>query len=575
MSLFLGQSTLRDLPVHAQMSAEQVTYLIVVMLVLVIVGFVVFLAKRYRRCPANRVLVVYGSFSGKKGEAARCIHGGGAFVWPLIQSYDYLGLDPLQIEIPLSGALSAENIRINVPSVFTVAIGTTPDVMHNAAVRLQGLQTEEIAQQARDIIFGQLRQVIAGMRIEDINRDRDLFLQNIQNSMEPELRKMGLVLLNVNITDITDESGYIEAIGKKAASEAVQQAEIDVAQQRRHGAIGVAEAKRDEEIRVAVMEKERSIGTTEASKERAVRVAQLEREQTVGEQEAAFAKEADIKDAERRMRIAVAEANAGAVAGENESKAKVADVNARLKIAEAEAYQSGESRTRQADAAVREAQYAAEAKAAEAEALKVEAQQRAVLEAPARAEKAKITVEAEAEAEKRRIEAAAEAEALFLKLEAEARGQYEMLAKKADGLRELVDSCGGAQSAFQLLMLEHIDKLSETAATAISNVKFDKVVVWDGGGNGDGKGGTAQFVKSLGSMLPPMMEMMRDVGGVQMPEFFGKLIDEKAEENGATPTPAHVQSEAEEVVDENDGESRLTAYVEPERTGGAESDARS
>src|SRR4051794_20328363 len=216
---------------------------------LVLFSFAVFLVKRYKRCPSNRVLVIYGKTTG--GNAAKCVHGGAAFVWPVINDYAYLSLEPMQIEIPLKGALSIENIRVNVPSVFTVAIGTDPEVMQNAAIRLLGLTSAEIQEQAEHIIFGQLRQVIASMRIEDINRHREQFLQNIQLSLEPELKKIGLVLLNVNITDVTDESGYIQAIGRKAASQAVQQALVDVAQQERVGAVGVAEAGRESAIQVA------------------------------------------------------------------------------------------------------------------------------------------------------------------------------------------------------------------------------------------------------------------------------------------------------------------------------------
>src|SRR5262245_46029441 len=207
----------------------------VVVVALLFFGFAMLLAGRYKRCPSNKVLVIYGKVGG--GNTARCIHGGAAFVYPLVQDFAFLSLEPMQIEVPLKGALSVENIRVNVPSVFTVAIGTDHEVMQNAAIRLLGLTTEEIRQQAEHIIFGQLRQVIASMRIEDINRHREQFLQNIQLSLEPELKKIGLVLINVNITDITDESGYIQAIGKKAAAVAVQQASIDVAQQEKVGAV--------------------------------------------------------------------------------------------------------------------------------------------------------------------------------------------------------------------------------------------------------------------------------------------------------------------------------------------------
>ncbi|MBI4600599.1 MAG: flotillin family protein [Planctomycetes bacterium] len=498
---------------------------IVVAIVLILFGFLMLLAKRYKRCPSNRVLVVYGRT--REGRVAKTIHGGGTFVWPLIQDYDFLHLDPIQIEIDLKGALSMENIRVDVPSVFTVAIGTDPETMQNAAVRLLGLSADDITKQAQDIIFGQLRQVIASMKIEDINRDREKFLESIQSSLEPELEKIGLDLINVNITDLTDESGYIEAIGRKAASQAIQQAEIDVADQVKRGAIGVAEANKEKAIQVSNAVKVQEIGTKEAEKDKMVRVAQLEKEKAVGQKTAAFQQEAQIKEAERQMRIAVAEANAKAVAGENISKAEIADTNAHLRVKEAEAYQRGEARHREAEAAVREAQYLAETRAALAMAAKIEAEKRAELEAVAKAEKAKQIVQAEAQAEKTRIEAEGQAAAIFARLEAEARGNYEILAKKAEGLRRIVEGCGGSQQAFQMLMLEHLEQLAQTAATAISNIKFDKVVVWDGGANANGApAGAAGFLQSLARSIPPMLNIMRDVGGVQMPDFFGKLVGE-------------------------------------------------
>lgn len=491
--------------------------------VLIFFGMLVVLVRRYKRCPSNRILVVYGR--SKTGKVAKTMHGGGTLVLPLVQDYAYLALDPIQIEVPLDGALSMENIRISVPSVFTVAIGTEPEIMSNAAIRLLGLSTRDIAKQAEDIIFGQLRQVIASMLIEDINRDREQFLHNIQQSLEPELAKIGLVLINVNIKDITDESGYIEAIGRKAAAQAIQQALIDVSEQEKLGAIGVAAADRERAVQVANAEKLRSIGTAQAERERAVQIAELERQRTVGEQQAGLQRDAEVKDAEREMRIRVAEANAKAVEGENQSKARVIQAEAELRIREAEAYQAAESRKRQADAAVREAQYLAEARAAEADAVRREAEKRAEVEAVAKAMKAQTIVDAEADAERRRIAAEAEAAANFAVLEAEARGQYEILAKKGEGLRRIVESCGGAQQAFQMLMLEHIEQLSENAAKAISNIKFDKVVVWDGAGaGGDGKSSTARFVQSLGGVIPPVLQIMRDIGGVEMPESFGRLL---------------------------------------------------
>jgi len=541
---------------------------LIVLAVMVFFIIMMMFFTRYRRCPSNKVLVIYGKFTGS-ATGTRCLHGGARFVLPLVQDYAFLSLEPIQIEVPLKGALSMENIRINVPSVFTVAIGTDPETMQNAAIRLLALNVDEIKQQAGDMIVGQLRQVIASMKIDEINRDRDKFLQSIQASLEPELKKIGLVLINVNITDITDESGYIEAIGRKAASQAVQQAKIDVAEQEKHGQIGVAEAEREKSIQVANATKLREIGTREALREQAVRVAQLEKEkkvgeetaalereaqikeaqrlqavriaeldkeQKIGEQAATFEKEALVKDAERKMRVAIADANAKAIAGEATAQGDIALAQANLQVKQAEAFQLGETKKRESDAAVQEAQHRAQAKAALAQAERIEAERRAELEAPAKAQKAKVVVEAEAEAEKRRIEAEGQASAIYAKLEAEARGQYEILAKKGDGLKRIIDACGGPQYAFQILMLEHLDHLAQASAQAISNIKFDKVVVWENGANGDGTNNTSRFLQSMAHTLPPMMQIMKDIGGIEIPEYIARFAQDKnSKEAAATP----------------------------------------
>jgi flotillin len=526
------------------------------LLIILFFGFVMLLARRYKRCPSNRVLVIYGKVRG--GDSAQCIHGGAAFVWPLIQEHGFLSLEPIQIEVPLRDALSSENIRVNVPSVFTVAIGTQPEIMQNAAIRLLGLTTPEIKKQSEDIIFGQLRQVIASMSIEEINKDREKFLHAIQSSLEPELNKIGLVLINVNITDITDASGYIEAIGQKAASQAVQQARGDVAEQVKLGEVRVADADRDKLVLVSEATKEKEIGMRKASRDQAVRVAELNKEQQVGEQTAVFERETQVKtseqamrisvanadakavqgekEADRTKRIAVADANATAIVGENQAQAKVAASNAELQVKQAEAYLIGETKRREAEAAVLEAQNRALAKTATAEAERIEAERRAQLEAPAKAAKAQTIVEAEALAERTRIEAQGEAAAIFAKLDAEARGQYEILAKKGEGLKRIVEACGGSDAAFQMLMLEHLDKLAETSAEAMSKIKFDKVIVWETGGQ-NGTNVTSNFIQGLARTLPPMLQVMKDIGGIELPDSLIKFTgasDGKADSsNGA------------------------------------------
>ena len=191
-----------------------------------IIGMLTYLSSRYRRCPSDKILVVYGRVG--PGKSSYCIHGGGAFVWPLVQESQYLSLAPLNVDISLENALSRQNIRVNVPSTFTVGVSTEEGIMNNAAERLLGLHNDEIIKLAREIIFGQLRQTVATLTIEQINGERDLFLDAIRNNVEPELNKVGLYLINVNITDITDESGYIQSLGMRAAADANNQAKLEV-----------------------------------------------------------------------------------------------------------------------------------------------------------------------------------------------------------------------------------------------------------------------------------------------------------------------------------------------------------
>jgi flotillin len=222
---------------------------LIVVPVLLVMFFVTILVRQYRRCPSNRILVVYGKVTGQR--AAKCLHGGGTFVVPLLQNYAYLNLEPMTIEIELTSALSKKNIRVNAPSTFTIGISTHPDIMNNAAERLLGLSDKDVAAQARDIILGQMRLVIATLSIEEINQDREKFLDLVNKNVSTEINKIGLELINVNVRDITDESGYIEALGRKAASEAINTAKVEVAEADRNGSIGAASANREMQVQVA------------------------------------------------------------------------------------------------------------------------------------------------------------------------------------------------------------------------------------------------------------------------------------------------------------------------------------
>jgi flotillin len=444
---------------------------------------IVYMASRYKRCPSDKILVVFGKVGS--GRSARCIHGGGSMVWPIIQDYAFLGLTPMTIGIPLKNALSMQNIRIDVPSTFTVGVSTEQGIMTNAAERLLHLGSKEIEQMAGEIIFGQLRLTVASLTIEQINQDRESFLEAIRKNVEPELNKVGLYLINVNITDITDESNYIESIGKKAAAEAINRAKVDVAEQEKSGAIGEAEAVREREIRVA-----ENMAQSEKGK----------------------------KKAEADQRIYVQGQEAEAVAGENTSKAHIAATNSELAIKEAEAMQRGEVAKRKAQAEVQKAEYHAEQERLNAaEVVKVEVERR------------KIEIAADAEAERSRRTAKGRADATLAEYEAEAKGVRQLLDSKAAGYQSLVSSCNGdARAAATLLMVEKLEQIVEKQVEAISKLKIDKITVWDSNAGAGSGSSTSNFVSSLIKSIPPLQEIA-SMAGVELPSYLGTMTKEAAD----------------------------------------------
>lgn len=489
----------------------ETTIIAIVVLAFVMVITIAWLVSRYKRCPSDKILVIYGR-TGRSADgqlsSARCIHGGGAFVWPVIQDYEYLDLKPISIEANLTNALSKQNIRVDVPCRFTVAISSEPHNMNNAAERLLGLDKQQIQDLAKDILFGQLRLVIATMSIEEINSDRDKFLANISTNVEQELSKIGLRLINVNVTDITDESSYIVALGKEAAAKAINEAKVSVAEQEKIGEIGRAKANRDKDTEIAEAERARDTMIAVTQKDKEVSIAAAQRDEAIGRAEA-----------ERESRIKIAEANAIAVKGENEAKITIADSEAIRREREAEAEKRAITAEKIQQAKAREEAYLAQQKA---EAARVELErstQQANILVPAEIAREKAVIDARAEAERIREQAKGEADAIFAKMQAEANGFKEILEKQAEGYERVVQAAGGDPSkAFQLLLIEKLPELIRIQVEAVKNIKIDKVTVWDNNVNGEGGGGsTANFISSMMKSVPPLGDLI-GMAGMDLPE---------------------------------------------------------
>jgi flotillin len=387
-------------------------------------------------------------------------------VWPLIQGCAFVDLTPRTIHIPLKGALSHQNIRVNVPSTFTVAVGLTPEVMNNAAVRMLDLYHRGIESMATEIIIGQLRLTVASLRIEEINQDRERFLEAIKKNIEPELHKIGLTLLNVNITDITDESEYIESIGKKASATAVNQAKVDVAEQEKQGDIGKALAERD-------------------------------------------------------RRVSVASYNAEAVKGENESKAQIAVTNATLAEKQAEASQRSEVAKQQAEAHIQRARALAQTELLEAEQIVPQEIQKKKIQIEAEAEALSKVLIAKGEAESLLAMREAEAAGIQKLLDAKANGYKQLV--EACG-----NDAKSASTMLLIEKLEEIVKLQVEAIKNIKIDKV--TVWDSGNGGDPTKGSStsnflSQFTKSL-----PALHDVASMAGLEMPQYLGTMKKEALEE---------------------------------------------
>lgn len=449
-------------------------------IVVILMATLIVVLSRYRKCPADKVLVIYGKVgSDKNGQSrsAKCIHGGAAFIIPVLQSYQYLDLTPISISVDLKNALSKQNIRIDVPSRFTVGISTEVGIMQNAAERLLGLKLSEIQELAKDIIFGQLRLVIATMDIEEINTDRDKFLVAVSNNVEIELKKIGLRLINVNITDINDESGYIDALGKEAAAKAINDAKKSVAEKNRDGEIGQANAHRDQRIQVAA-------------------------------------------------------ADARAIDGENTAKIEVAQSEAKRREKEAEALRLATAAEAVQAAKAKQEAYVAQQEAEEIRAQLEKATQQADVIVKAEIEKEQAEIRAEAEAEVMRRKARGEADAIYAKMEAEARGAKEILEQQAEGIKSLVEAAGNnPDAAVKLMIADKLEELTKIQVEAIKNIKIDKVTVWDShGSQGEEKTSTAHFLSGMMKVIPPMKDVWEQAG-LELPDFLGRESVVKEEGN--------------------------------------------
>ena len=315
-------------------------------IVLLVIFTVVGLMSCYKKCPSDKLLVVFGWIRGKSN-ACKVYPGGGVFVIPGLQSCKTMDMVPYQIKSHIKGPDKGLVIT-HVDVALTTAISTDPIIQINAANRFLTAENSAVEEQIKTILDGTIRDVVATMPIEELNNNREEFIKQISQTLKPKLSQIGFDIVDINIQSIQDEDEYLSNLGKKKVTEAKANALADIAEKEKVGAVRRAQIKKDQSIQVATADQEEQTSVNEQHKMRDVQVAEIAKDREVSLATAEKEKESQVaeQNAEKVANIARANANADIKQAEAEADAtiKVAQANANADAAEAEAQANKEIR---------------------------------------------------------------------------------------------------------------------------------------------------------------------------------------------------------------------------------------
>jgi flotillin len=494
---------MNTLPLHATVMALFGSMLLPSMILLIALAFIIVIrvmASRYKKIPPNEVGIFYGrkyKYADADGKVHhrgfRVVAGGGALLWPVIEHFQPMSTAVSQVEIDEHDIPNKDNVKISAKGVATFKIETTQEALHNAAAAFLGMSDEELARIVRNILQGHLRSIIGKLNINEILRDRDAFNKKVVEESTEELKRLGIQIITLVIQEVTDEYGYIDALGKQSVAEAIRDANIKTAQAEAETKKKVSDCTREADITVA----SNAIKVAEAERDRDVKRAQFK---TTADAEKAKADQAfGIAMAEQEKTLKVKQAQRDAAEREaqievqlREAARKEQELEATvIKIAQAE-------RTRQ----VIEAEAAKQVAVTQAEAAREAAIRRAdgekqarVFEGEGQAAKTRAIMLAEAEGE-----AAKTKQALVAEAEGEAAKKGMVLKAEAEGTKQLAEALAKMTSdARMILILDRLpmlmdrggDAMSKIATSVFSSVaaplgQIDEVRIIDVGGNGRG-----------------------------------------------------------------------------------------
>jgi flotillin len=520
--------------------------IIVLIIALALITAFWLLSRNYIKVPPNEAAVISGR-SRKLPDGTtvgyRVVRGGATLIFPFLEKVDYLSLNVLTVPLATSRAYTGQGVPVSVKAVANVKIKGDDESLRAAAERFLGMKPEEFHRLVFQTLEGHLRAILGTLTVEEINNDRQSFAQKLTTEAAGDLEKMGIGLDALTIQEISDDEGYLDALGKRRTAEVQRDADI-----------GEAEAQRDSKIKssLAMQEGEKvklesealiAASTRETEVKRAQYMAEIHREKATSEQAGPLA------NAKARQEVVAEEVRIERIRTQEQIAVQEQEVMRREKELEATVVKKAEADRRasvlraqgEQEAAILAAEGRKQAMIAAAEAesekLQREGQGRAAaVEAEGRAEAARIKALGLAEAETIQAQGLAEAKSI------EARGIAEAAAiqKKADAWREFNDA------ARLQTLLEKLPGIIEATAPALRAVaeplgNIDKVVMidhgnGDGNGNGHGAGGINRFAQTGPTLIFGLLQQLQSLG-LNMPDVLAQLGLSTKGEPLAPPVP--------------------------------------
>ena len=553
---------------------------LIIMLAIAFIIVIKVMASRYKKIPPNRIGIFFGrkykwtdpTDNAVKVRGFRIVAGGGSLLWPFVEEFQELSTAAFQTSIGEKNIPNKDNVKISVDGIATCKISSAPEDLHNAAMAFLGKTEEHINMFVNNILIGHLRSIIGKLDIDEILRQRDTFNRRVIEESTEELKRLGIQIITLVITDVSDEKGYINYLGEKTVAQAKRDAGIQVAEADKDREIKVAEAKRDQDVKVAqaaaetrkrrsdaereaaVVEASNAVATAEADRDRDVKRAQFK---VVADTERAKADQAgNIQTAEQEKVLKVklaerdaAEKEAQILVQQKEGARKQQELNATVvQVAEAERKRAVIEAEAAKSVAVLQAEAQSEAAVRRAEGEK----QANALQGEGEASKTRAILTAKADGE-----SAIKKQALLAEAEGMAAMKGKVLLAEAEGTAKLAEALAKMTDAARLIMiLDRLPKLIELTGEAgekIARATFssvaaplgniDSIHIVDMGGNGKGLDQMASLVpntvfKTLATMKASGIDLseLAKKAGVDI-SAFSKMVG-PLPGSGHTPAPS-------------------------------------